>query len=190
MAILIILPRILPGTAAGNPEVSPLGLIKSHEGEIDRRQIGFDGPTDRRGDLGNARIAAAPLPSHATPICRAAIAGGPRVLTITAVIPGRAKHEPGIHTHDRGYGFRPARSGASRNDEEKNRAQSTKLADGQITSDLRKSCQAQNKKYFAFPECEQGISMPIPSRSEGRIMIATNVGRAAVDAEAATDERG
>jgi hypothetical protein len=21
-------------------------------------------------------------------------------------IPGRAKHEPGIHTHDRGYGFR------------------------------------------------------------------------------------
>jgi hypothetical protein len=31
--------------------------------------------------------------------------------------------------------------------------------------------------------------MPIPSRSEGRIMIATNVGRAAVDAGSADNER-
>jgi hypothetical protein len=49
----------------------------------------------------------------------------------------------------------------------------------------------QNKKYFAFPEGRNsGISVAIPSRQEGRIMIVTNVGRVAVDAEAATDERG
>ena len=42
----------------------------------------------------------------------------------------------------------------------------------------------QNKKYFAFPERQiSGISLAIPSRSEGRVMIATNVGRGAVDAE-------
>jgi hypothetical protein len=49
----------------------------------------------------------------------------------------------------------------------------------------------QNKKYFAFPEGQiRGISIAIPSRPEGRIMIVTIVGRVAVDAEAATDERG
>jgi hypothetical protein len=42
----------------------------------------------------------------------------------------------------------------------------------------------QNKKYFAFPEGRNsGISIAIPSREEGRIMIVTNVGRGAVDAE-------
>jgi hypothetical protein len=29
--------------------------------------------------------------------------------TITAVIPGRAQREPGIHNHDREYGFRACR---------------------------------------------------------------------------------
>jgi len=49
----------------------------------------------------------------------------------------------------------------------------------------------QNQKYFAFPEDQiRAISTPIPSRQEGRIMIVTIVGRVAVDAEAATDERG
>jgi hypothetical protein len=33
------------------------------------------------------------------------------------VILGRANPEPGIHTHDRGYGFRACAFGASRNDE-------------------------------------------------------------------------
>ena len=49
----------------------------------------------------------------------------------------------------------------------------------------------QNKKYFAFPEGQiRGTSLAIPSREEGRIMIVTIVGRGAVDAEAAPDERG
>ena len=48
-----------------------------------------------------------------------------------------------------------------------------------------------NKKYFAFPESQiRTISIAIPSRSEGRIMIVANVGRGAMDAKAATDERG
>ena len=47
-----------------------------------------------------------------------------------------------------------------------------------------------NQKYFAFPEGQiRGISIAIPSRSEGRIMIATNVGRVAVDAGSADSER-
>src|SRR5258708_33925873 len=48
----------------------------------------------------------------------------------------------------------------------------------------------QNKKYFAFPEGQiRGTSIAIPSREEGRIMIATNVGRVAVDAGSADSER-
>jgi hypothetical protein len=48
----------------------------------------------------------------------------------------------------------------------------------------------QNKKYFAFPEGRNsGISVAIPSRQEGRIMIVTNVGRVAVDAGSADNER-
>jgi hypothetical protein len=70
----------------------------------------------------------------------------------------------------------------------KSRAQSTKLPDGQIAdSDFRKSCQAQNlkeSKIFRFFRNEiDGIPIAIPSRSEGRFMIVTNVGRVAVDAE-------
>jgi hypothetical protein len=37
---------------------------------------------------------------------------------------------------------------------------------------------------------DQRYITPIPSRQEGRIMIVTIVGRVAVDAKAATDERG
>jgi hypothetical protein len=41
----------------------------------------------------------------------------------------------------------------------------------------------QYKKYFDFPEGRNsGISVTIPARSEGRIMIVTNVGWGAVDA--------
>ena len=48
----------------------------------------------------------------------------------------------------------------------------------------------QNRKYFAFPEGRNsGISVAIPSRQEGRIMIVTNVGRVAVDAGSADNER-
>jgi len=43
----------------------------------------------------------------------------------------------------------------------------------------------QNKKYFALSEGQiKGISIAIPSRQEGRIMIVTIVGRVAVDADA------
>src|SRR5262245_56829012 len=35
----------------------------------------------------------------------------------TAVIPGRAEREPGIHTHDGGYGFRACDKWRIRNDE-------------------------------------------------------------------------
>ena len=49
---------------------------------------------------------------------------------------------------------------------------------------------SQNQKYFAFPERQiRGTSIAIPSRSEGRIMIVTNVGRDAVDAGSADNER-
>src|SRR5712671_1690038 len=73
---------------------------------------------------------------------------------------------------------------------EKSRAQSTKLPDRQIISDFRKTCQAPKLKIFRFSRrAKQGISIAIPSRSEGRIMIATNVGRAAVDAGNADNER-
>jgi hypothetical protein len=48
-------------------------------------------------------------------------------------------------------------------------AQSTKLPDGQITSDFQKSCQAQESKIFLFSTYpNQFTSIAIPSRSEGR----------------------
>ena len=48
-----------------------------------------------------------------------------------------------------------------------------------------------NKKYFALSEGQiRAISTAIPSRPEGRIMIVTTWDGDAVDAEAATDERG
>jgi hypothetical protein len=50
--------------------------------------------------------------------------------------------------------------------------------------------QLESKIFRFFRIANRAISTPIPSRSEGRIMIVTNVGRGAVDAEAATDERG
>ena len=47
-----------------------------------------------------------------------------------------------------------------------------------------KACQAPKSKIFRFSRnANRAISTPIPSRSEGRIMIVTNVGRVAVDAE-------
>jgi len=53
-----------------------------------------------------------------------------------------------------------------------------------IFGNLVKPKISKNRKYFAFPEGRNsGISVAIPSRSEGRIMIVTNVGRGAVDAE-------
>jgi hypothetical protein len=56
---------------------------------------------------------------------------------------------------------------------------------------FRNDVKPQNKKYFAFSEGQiSTISVAIPTRSEGRIMIVTNVGRGAMDAKAATDERG
>ena len=59
-----------------------------------------------------------------------------------------------------------------------------RLPDGQITSDLRKSCQAQNKKYFAFPEGQiRGINHAILSHQEGRSRSSRNAGQGAVDAE-------
>ena len=62
--------------------------------------------------------------------------------------------------------------------------------DGQITSDYRNACQAPNKKIFRFyRKPNQDYIHSIPSRSEGRIMIAMNVGRDAVDAGSADSER-
>src|SRR6266853_6808891 len=55
---------------------------------------------------------------------------------------------------------------------------------------FRNRVKPQNKKYFAFPEGQiRGTSIAIPSRQEGRFMIATNVGRVAVDAGSADSER-
>ena len=54
----------------------------------------------------------------------------------------------------------------------------------------RSRVKPQNKKYFAFPEGQiRGTSIAIPSRQEGRIMIVTIVGRVAVDAGSAENER-
>jgi hypothetical protein len=48
----------------------------------------------------------------------------------------------------------------------------------------RNRVKPQNKKIFRFSRsANSGISIAIPSREEGRIMIVTNVGRGAVDAE-------
>ena len=67
------------------------------------------------------------------------------------------------------------------------------MPDGQITSDFRKSCQAKNSrepKIFLFLRTpNQRYITPIPSRPEGRIMIATIVGRVAMDAGSADSER-
>jgi hypothetical protein len=41
------------------------------------------------------------------------------MLNNTTVIPGRAQREPGIHNHDKEYGFRICAYGASRNDGER-----------------------------------------------------------------------
>ena len=50
---------------------------------------------------------------------------------------------------------------------------------------------AQNKKYFALSEGQiRGISIAIPSRPEGRSRSSRTWDGDAVDAEAATDERG
>ena len=47
-----------------------------------------------------------------------------------------------------------------------------------------------SRKYFCFAEPQiSAISTPIPSRPEGRIMIVTIVGRVAVDAGSADNER-
>jgi hypothetical protein len=46
------------------------------------------------------------------------------------------------------------------------------------------------KNISLFPNGKSGYIAFIPSRQEGRIMIVTIVGRVAVDAKAATDERG
>src|SRR5207342_1337936 len=55
---------------------------------------------------------------------------------------------------------------------------------------LRTRVKPQNKKYFALSEGQiRRISVAIPSRPEGRIMIATIVGRVAVDAGSADNER-
>jgi len=55
--------------------------------------------------------------------------------------------------------------------------QSTKLPDGQITSVFQKSCQAKESKIFLFSRTPNQQYIPsIPSRSEGRIMIATKRG--------------
>src|SRR5713226_7211078 len=61
---------------------------------------------------------------------------------------------------------------------------------GKFLRNFGNSVKPQNKKYFAFPEGQiRGTSIAIPSRSEGRFMIATNVGRVAVDAGSAENER-
>ena len=58
------------------------------------------------------------------------------------------------------------------------------LPGGQITSDFQKLCQAPESKIFRFsPNPNHRYISPIPSRSEGRIMIAMTVGWDAVDAE-------
>jgi hypothetical protein len=50
--------------------------------------------------------------------------------------------------------------------------------------------QAPKSKIFRFfRTANRAISTPIPSRQEGRIMIVTNVGRGAVDAGSADNER-
>jgi hypothetical protein len=65
------------------------------------------------------------------------------------------------------------------------------LPDGQISSDLRKfvsSPKIKNISLFPKGELCHICRHPVPAR--GASAIVTNVGRVAVDAEAATDERG
>ena len=63
-------------------------------------------------------------------------------------------------------------------------ASATNQPDGKQLLFFASRVKPRNEKYFAFPESQiRTISTAIPSRSEGRIMIATNVGRVAVDAE-------
>ena len=69
-------------------------------------------------------------------------------------------------------------------------AGATNCPTGKSLPIYRNRVKPQNKKYFAFPEGQiSGISFAIPSRQEGRIMIVTNVGRVAVDAGSADNER-
>jgi hypothetical protein len=67
----------------------------------------------------------------------------------------------------------------------------TNQPDGQITSDYQKSCQAPKSKIFLFssdPNQRHIFGHPVLLR--GALAIVTNVGRVAVDADVATDERG
>ena len=70
----------------------------------------------------------------------------------------------------------------------------TRLPDGQITILIfgnrvkRKICVIENNSVYPEPKSALHLS-PIPSRPEGRIMIATIVGRVAVDAGSADSER-
>src|SRR5258705_9231893 len=67
----------------------------------------------------------------------------------------------------------------------------TKQPDGQITSDFRKSCQAPDSKIFRFSRrANQRYDSGHPVLPRGALAIVTNVGRVAVDATVATDERG
>jgi len=65
------------------------------------------------------------------------------------------------------------------------------LPDGQSILIFGIDVKPPKSKIFLFYRIKiPATSYPIPSREEGRIMIATIVGRVAVDAKAATDERG
>jgi len=78
---------------------------------------------------------------------------------------------------------------APRNDEKRQHNQQNNPT-GKSLPIYRNRVKSQNQKYFAFPEGQiSAMTQRIPSRSEGRIMIATNVGRAAVDAGNADNER-
>jgi hypothetical protein len=63
----------------------------------------------------------------------------------------------------------------------------TKQRDGQITQNLSSPFA---KKYFAFPIGQISGFSPRVSPTEGRLAIVTNARWDAVDAKAATDERG
>ena len=65
------------------------------------------------------------------------------------------------------------------------------LPDGQITSDFQNQKSSPIcKNISVFPKRKSPYMMAIPSHSEGRFAIVTDVGRGAVDARAATDARG
>jgi hypothetical protein len=48
----------------------------------------------------------------------------------------------------------------------------------------------QNKKYSAFPEGQSAAHLGHPVPLRGALAIVSNVGRVAMDADVATDERG